>query len=217
MCADTGSCVEIACIGVTCPANERCAGGTCVGACDGIVCPHNQQCIAGRCADLCDILVCGTGEVCVDGACVAQCPCNPCPAGQTCLADGSCESAGCDVRICDPGTYCEDGACLDACAGAVCPRGEQCELGECVPIPVVDAGVPPPPPPPIDAGGGGGGEDAGVPLEDAGFDAGRARRVPRAGSSDCGCDVPRAQGGTAAWLAALALLGVVVRRRRGSR
>jgi len=217
MCADTGSCVEIACVGVSCPANERCAGGACVGACDGIVCPHNQQCIAGRCADLCDILVCGSGEVCVDGSCVPQCPCAPCPAGQTCLADGSCESAGCDVRICDPGTYCEDGACLDACASAVCPRGEQCELGECVPIPAVDAGVPPPPPPPVDAGGGAGGEDAGAPLPDAGVDAGRGRRVPRATSSSCGCDVPRAQGGTAAWLAALALLGIVVRRRRGSR
>lgn len=214
-CAASGACVETACIDVACPANERCAGGACVGACAGIVCPHSQQCIAGRCADLCDILTCGSGEICIDGACVPQCPCRACPAGDTCLADGSCESPGCDIRICDPGTYCEAGACLDSCAGAVCPNGQTCILGECSAIPEVDAGVPMPIdlglPMDVDLGGT-------PPVDDLGItvDAGR-RGAPRAASSACGCTVP-GEGSTPTWMFwSLGLFGVVVARRRSRR
>ncbi|UJR78694.1 nidogen-like domain-containing protein [Sandaracinus amylolyticus] len=205
-CNEAGVCVETACIGVTCPASERCEGGVCVGACAGITCPHGQQCVAGRCTDLCDVITCAEGEICVDGECRAQCPCAPCGEGETCLADGSCESAGCDVVICDPGFYCEAGACLDGCAGAVCPEGQWCSQGDCIDGsgPGTDA----------DAGGGGGGDTDGGGVDglDGGGGGGRMRGRPDQG---CGCRVaPRAP---ASWLWLMAPLALVALRRRARR
>lgn len=213
MCNASGICVETACVDVTCPAGQRCDGGSCVGACAGIRCPHSQQCVAGRCVDLCDVLTCASGEVCVDGACVPTCPCRSCGADEICGADGSCTPVGCDIVICDPGFYCEAGTCLDACDGAVCPEGQRCAAGECVdgPPPLPDAGVPPVADggvqPPFDAGdstpvdGGGAG----------GFDAGRGR--PGSSSPGCGCHV-NDPSDAPAWLLLLAPLALLVRRRR---
>lgn len=204
-CTAEGTCVETACMGVTCPPGQRCDGGSCVGACDDVRCPHGQQCLAGRCADLCAILDCGEGEICVDGACVPTCPCRACGADETCGADGSCTPIGCDIVTCDPGFYCSRGECLDACAGAVCPSGQQCVRGECV-----DRSVTTP-------DGGVAGRDAGTLQGDDGGlipigpDGGRPGPVARSG---CGCRTATS-GGSGYGLLMLALLALVfVRRRR---
>lgn len=213
-CTEGGICIETACVGVTCPANERCVGGECVGSCAGVTCPHDQQCVAGRCIELCDVITCGPGEVCQDGACRAQCPCNPCGEGETCLADGSCESAGCDIVICDPGFYCEAGACLDACVGAVCPQGQVCRMGECVDGtgPGSGDGDAGPFEPGADAGGSDG-FDGGGPAGEP--DGGGRRRAPPP-EQGCGCRVaPRTHAGLWAW--ALAPLALFVARRRRRR
>jgi hypothetical protein len=220
-CTTDGFCVETACIGVTCGADERCSGGSCVGACSGIVCPHGQQCFAGRCADLCEILVCSEGEVCVDGMCVSECPCRPCAADETCGADGICTAVACDVTVCDPGFYCSGGTCFDGCEGAVCPDRQHCETGLCVDDPLApDAG------PPVfdDAqvlfpdGGVGPAEDGGGTGGDSGgnaFDAG-PRRNRTAGA--CACRVGDLHQPLPSWgWAALAAVGLVIARRRGRR
>jgi MYXO-CTERM domain-containing protein len=201
-CTETGSCVETACIGVTCPIGQRCLGGTCVDACGGVTCPHGQQCVFGTCTNLCDLIECGEGQICEDGACVPTCPCHTCPDTHSCGADGRCNPIGCDLTVCDPGFYCELGACLDACAGAVCPEGQHCTVGTCVDdsIPTVDAGVPPGTDagPRGDGGGGGGGGGGGR------------------GAGGCGCTVE--SGPAPGWAAFLVLgLGAVAAARRRRR
>ncbi len=212
VCAEGGTCVDAACIGVTCPANQRCRGGSCVDACDGVTCPHAEQCIAGRCITLCDVITCGEGEVCQDGVCQPDCTCHPCPAGSTCLADGSCSVPGCDLVHCGPGEYCEGGSCYDACAGATCPEGQRCELGHCIDGPATpDAGIPTD----VDAGTIPEGIDAAITLIDASHgepDAGRSRR--RGGGSDCGCRVASSRAPAPAWLLGLGALAFALWRRR---
>ncbi|MDQ3031807.1 MAG: MYXO-CTERM sorting domain-containing protein [Myxococcota bacterium] len=180
------TCVETSCIGVECPADERCEGGTCRGACEGIVCPHGQACISGSCTDPCAAVTCDAAQTCRDGICIPTCPCLPCGGSEACGADGTCTPRGCDIVICEEGDYCEDGICHDGCEGVVCPTGQRCELAECVSTPL-----------PVDAGPAD--QDAGVEETDAGMDgtmdagatpevdAGRGPPpVPRDG---CGCRV----------------------------
>jgi MYXO-CTERM domain-containing protein len=210
-CTSSRTCIETACESVTCPMDQRCSGGVCIGACDGIVCPHGQQCIAGRCTNLCDVLTCGADQVCVDGTCLSTCPCRSCDADEICGADGSCTPMGCDIVTCPPGQYCDGGTCHDSCAGAVCPEGQHCELGDCIDDPPVpDAGVPErgdagTVPPGTDGGTGGGNGDAG-------------RRVPTS-RGGCACRVE--PHGAAPWgsgaLAIVAIFALGVRRRRSSR
>jgi MYXO-CTERM domain-containing protein len=213
-CDTGGVCVDAACVGMECPAGERCEAGACIGACEGIVCPFGQACLSGRCADPCESVTCEAAQVCRDGICIPNCPCLPCGPGESCGADGTCRPNGCDIVRCDPGYYCLDGACYDGCEGVSCPTGQRCELQACVDIPPVvvpdagpmevDASVPPP-------------EDAG-PME---MDAGPERRdagliPPPPGDGGCGCRVaPR--GGLPPWgWAVLAAVGIaIVRRRRG--
>jgi hypothetical protein len=211
-CTEAGACVETACVGISCPAGERCSGGACVGACDGISCPHGQQCVGGRCTDLCDVLVCGDGEVCVDGACVAQCPCRACGDDEICLDDGSCEPVGCDIVICDPGLYCEAGECLDACAGAVCPDGQHCAVGECVegPAPAPDGGI-------TLAGEDGGGEvgvDGGGAIDAGTTDTSRGSGHRRTG---CTCSTPGGDHPSGPGWTALGALAVAIVARRAAR
>jgi len=217
-CNGDGICVETACLDVTCPAGERCSGGTCVGACDGVSCPVGRQCVAGQCIDLCNVLTCEMGEVCVDGACVPQCPCRACGADEICGADGSCTPVGCDITICDPGFYCREGTCYDACEGAVCPAGQICTAGECVDgtAPTPDAGVSPG----TDAGSVTPGTDAGTvaPGTDAGgmmggMDAG-GRTPPGSSSPGCACRVEPGQGLPAYGLLLAPLALFFWRRRR---
>ncbi len=194
-CTEDGACIDSACIGVTCPALERCREGTCYPACEGVVCPHNQQCVAGRCTDLCDVLTCGAEEVCVDGACVPQCPCRSCGTDEICGADGACTPIGCDIVLCDEGFYCADGVCHDSCDGATCPDGQHCELGACVegdPV-EVDAGVGP-------------GSDGGVlPGADGGVVPGADGGLFVRRTSGCSCDAPGTST-TPSWMMSLALL-----------
>jgi MYXO-CTERM domain-containing protein len=213
-CDERGACVETACVGVDCPANQRCVGGVCTDACSGIVCPFGRVCEAGRCVDPCSAVTCESGQICVEGICRPTCPCLPCGAGESCNFDGTCTPRGCDIVLCDPGFHCLDGLCLDSCDGVVCPTGQRCEVGECVDIP-----PPPPPdagPPPTDAGPPPP-QDSGTQMPDAGtmmVDGGRPPPPPPAGG--CGCRVESRGAGlpAAGWLA-LALLGLfVVRRRR---
>jgi len=209
-----GVCVETACQGVTCAADQRCVGGTCVDACDGIVCPHGQSCISGSCVDPCRAVTCDADRICRDGLCVLRCPCSPCPVGDTCLADGTCLARGCDIVLCPDGDYCQDATCHDSCEGVVCPRGQTCEVGECRLPSQRDAGVPPTPDSGVDAG-----MDAGMitipDAGDAGMDA--AHGPPPVAANNCGCHV----GGTSErpWSAALVALGIaiIVARRRSRR
>ena len=150
-CVDrTGVCVETACLDVTCPVGQRCAGGACVGVCDGVTCPHAQICRAGRCADPCAGVTCDAMEVCnpASGLCVPGCQCTPCAAGQSCQPDGYCVTDDCAGVTCPTGSYCRGGSCRDACETGpdtrLCPSGESCRMGECVAdvARVADAGAP---------------------------------------------------------------------------
>jgi MYXO-CTERM domain-containing protein len=148
-CTAAGICVETACMGVNCPAGQRCAGGTCVEPCSGVTCPVGQICRAGRCADPCAGVTCNPMEVCnpASGLCVPGCQCTPCPAGQSCQPDGYCTTDDCVGVTCPTGMYCRGGLCRDRCETGpdtrLCPSGETCRLGECVSAAVTtpDAGT----------------------------------------------------------------------------
>ncbi|AUX46420.1 hypothetical protein SOCE26_079260 [Sorangium cellulosum] len=47
----SGLCKEAACLGVDCPAGQRCDMGACVDTCAGAVCPGGQRCVAGACVE----------------------------------------------------------------------------------------------------------------------------------------------------------------------
>jgi hypothetical protein len=165
-------CVDRACIGITCGAEEVCRGGSCVGACTGIVCPlttnGRPECRLGRCADPCVAAGCeASGLVCEKGSCVRSCDCRACPEGTTCNnATGQCTDAACAMMNCPAGQICFEGACQDPCAGAVCPGGAACNAGECGP--------------PGTSGTGGGGNNGGT----GGVLAGTGGTiVPQGGSS----------------------------------
>lgn len=214
-CNADGLCEEPACVDVTCPDGQRCVGGTCVGACEGVVCPAGLACRGGRCVDACAGITCDECTVCEDGSCITRCDLGgACAADEACTAEGRCVPAACDGVSCPAGQFCEDGACVDACRDAVCPAGQMCRDGECVQVERPDAGLPAPrdaggPPPPPDAAIYAPPMDGGA--VDGGVDAGRAPSSP---DPTCGC---RLAGGpdrpTPAWLL-LALLGLVVVRRR---
>jgi MYXO-CTERM domain-containing protein len=210
-CSSDGVCVDSACVDVTCPSGQRCAGGVCVDGCDGITCPHARTCVAGRCVDVCSVITCGDGYVCQDGECRGECPCVPCGEGETCLADGSCSDPTCDLVTCDAGEYCEGGTCYDSCAGAMCPPGQRCEVGECVdgppPMPMPDGGVGPGP----DTGVPPMGDGAVIPGPDGGTGSPRGR-------SGCACETAVGASAPTSTSWAFGLLGLLgllaVRRRR---
>ncbi len=207
---ESGSCVEAACVDVTCESGQRCVGGSCVDACDGIVCPHGNVCISGACVDPCAAITCEASQFCREGLCVNRCPCSPCPSGETCNADGTCTPRGCDIVACGEGRYCEDGTCHDSCEGVVCPSGQVCQVGACV-FPTVampdagpigtDAQVVEPDAGPTEEG------DAGVAM-DAG---GEVNPPPRDG---CGCRVGQRDGVPPWAFGVMGVIGLVVARRR---
>ena len=48
-CTLRGTCVDTACLSVTCGAGQRCRAGACVDACDGVTCASGEICRAGAC------------------------------------------------------------------------------------------------------------------------------------------------------------------------
>ncbi len=215
-CTSAGICEETACIGVTCPAGQRCEAGVCVAGCDGVTCPLGQTCIAGRCVDGCATIMCDPEcEACDGGSCVARCTDTSCAAGQTCNADGVCRATACGAG-CPAGEVCGPTGCIDACSGVTCPAGEICDAGMCVmapPPPAPDAGMPP-----VLDDTGVMGPDAYIVdfLNDGGVDASTGRAPRRTG---CGCAVPSRDAGPSvlAWLVIAGLATLVARRRRDTK
>jgi MYXO-CTERM domain-containing protein len=217
-------CTDPQCVGVTCTSDQICRAGTCETACNGVVCPHSQTCLNNVCLDLCAGVTCPTGETCSDGVCFAGC--TAC-GGITCAAPLSCDttSGGCAdtscTTPCAAGTYCSSGSCVDNCTGASCPGGAACTKGQCAAAGSASG----------DAGGGvvlpdsgtSGGTDAstGSGGADGGMkgrtDSGAGGSFPQT-SGGCGCSAPGSSTESAdyagALLGALALAGVVTRRRR---
>jgi MYXO-CTERM domain-containing protein len=229
-CTEAGICVENTCMGVTCPENQRCVSGNCVGVCDGVTCPVGQVCRAGRCANPCEGVTCNPMEVCdrnpgpTAGLCVPGCQCTPCPMGQSCQPDGYCVPDDCAGVTCPTGEYCRGGMCRDACETGpdtrLCPSGEVCTMGDCIPqamTPRPDAGV-------NDGGSADGGRtDSGLPPVDVmvGVDAGTGGPdadepiVLPPSRRGCQCSAVGAPGDARfAGLALAAGLAVIARRRR---
>ncbi|MCA9607012.1 MAG: hypothetical protein KC619_15505 [Myxococcales bacterium] len=202
-CSPDGICVDEACVGVTCPAGQRCRLGACVGACDGVVCPGDRTCVSGQCVDTCAGTTCDDCTVCQGGACVARCAPGSCPTGRECADDGRCVDTGCAALTCGAGEVCRGGACVDACSGAVCPTGESCSVGDCYPT-----GMGPPPP---SDGGTTPDMDGSVPP---GTDGGGSS--PPGATPGCAC---RAQTATPSSYGALLLVAglALLRRRRSAR
>ncbi len=208
----SGACIDSACVGVTCPAGQRCEGGTCVGACDGVTCPFGEACRNGKCIDLCGGLTCDSCTTCEGGTCVSRCEFSPCPAGKSCQPDGHCIDTGCVGTTCATGTHCVGGTCVDSCTGAVCPTDEMCEAGECVPVPPAPDAGPRPDATPASEDAAPGTPDGGT---SGGPDAGNTLLKP-----GCGCHAGGAAGHAplgASLLIGLGVLVMGVRRRRSRR
>lgn len=207
----TDLCVKSDCLGITCPAGERCVAGACQGGCTNVVCAAGKECVAGTCVDLCQGQVCPEGFICQKGACIADCRCLPCAAGYECGADGKCFDSACVGVTCDPGLKCVAGACVDPCATCLAPNVCTAD-GDCLPPGSGSGGTP---------GVGGSIEGTGgglvVPTGGIGNGTGSTGVAPKAPSSDAGCACRTSEtGSSAAALGALALLGLVFARRRRS-
>jgi MYXO-CTERM domain-containing protein len=48
-CGLDGRCSDPRCVGIECPAGEKCAAGACVDACAGVMCPGGADCVNGAC------------------------------------------------------------------------------------------------------------------------------------------------------------------------
>jgi MYXO-CTERM domain-containing protein len=218
-CQTSGVCIQTDCIGVTCPAGERCSNGQCVDACSGVTCPLGEVCRLGTCVNPCLGLNCGEGQVCADGTCVPTCQCMPCASGQTCEMSGLCVPTACATVTCPTGQSCEAdaGTCIDDCTGAVCPVNQICQAGMCIPhITPYDAGMGltapdgGSSPPPADAGT----EDA-TTSDASAMDGGGTPFGAGKQSPGCGCRTA----GSGQWSAGaigamLGMIAIVLRRRR---
>lgn len=198
VCDATNRCVDELCVGVTCPADERCVLGECIGGCDGVFCPTPLTCRNGQCVDLCSGADCDECTTCVDGVCQIRCSPGTCPSGQECNPDGRCVDEGCAALTCPAGETCVAGACTDACFGAICPAGQVCTTGVCH-----DEGTEPPRP------DGSVPQDGSTDVDAAGVDAGTG---PGRSDGGCGCRTVGANPGSLAIPLLLLFLGS--RRRR---
>ena len=134
----TGLCVDL-CAGVVCNAPAICMQGACLD-CETLGCDAGQVCYMSACRrDKCAGVKCGAGAYCNDGSCVGLCPPGKCGSGQTCL-NGMCSADKCASIACSADQYCDsaDGQCkVDACQAMQCTAGERCvsTTGQCAPDP----------------------------------------------------------------------------------
>jgi MYXO-CTERM domain-containing protein len=105
---NTDLCVDPACVGVMCPANETCdpLTGTCQPFChSGVMCPAGQKCVAPD----------GCVPLCVDVTCDPGFSCNP--------DSGDCEDVSCQDVECFAPLVCVNGECVDMGNGGGGPGG----------------------------------------------------------------------------------------------
>ena len=142
-CAPNETCVndmcQDPCAGVTCAAAEQCRFGTCVD-CNVLGCPGSQVCSNSMCIDdPCANVDC-TGQCdsalgcsCRGGACIANCSDSECPTGARCGPDGACVADACAGVRCPDNQVCTDGVCgTDPCIVVTCPAGHVCDGGACI-------------------------------------------------------------------------------------
>lgn len=186
------------CASVTCKTGEVCTNGTCAPhPCTAVTCPKGEYCRNGTCAKLCSCPVCPLGESCIDGSCQPD-PCGGvrCPTGEACdSATGQCTADPCLGKTCGKGQICVNGSCIqDPCLLSVCGANEVCSNGQCY----EPACAPTPPVQPSET----------TVTEGIASDAGPQTDAP----ANVGCSsIPFS---SFFWLAALALLGLPMRRKR---
>ncbi len=224
-CDENSFCVEDPCYGVSCPIDtagnvQSCVEGVCEPTCNTTTCPaglvcrgsdaacvpdrceylpkcaDNEVCIDGSCeVNPCSGVTCTADQFCRAGTCVASCEGVKCPIEEVCR-DGACVPTGCastcDPQVCNP----ETGLCQDsACDVVHCPNTEVCEplSGDCVPDPCQGVTCP---------------ADQQCHMGQCGTPRSQGLHVTVGGG---GCDAGTGDGSV---LIALALVGLVWRRRR---
>ncbi len=133
------SCVMDTCeyIPSKCSADQLCVDGVCTSnPCLGVTCPGDQFCRGGACVGSCQDVQCATSQVCVDGACVTSGCSVTCPTEQLCNPmTHECQASLCeDGVLCPPTQTCDPltGGCVpDPCQGVSCPNGQFCSRGQC--------------------------------------------------------------------------------------
>lgn len=211
---DTAShlCVDPPCVGVSCAADQVCAGGTCEAPCAGVVCPDGQTCLGNACVNLCKNVTCSAGQACKDGVCFDGCTkCDGlvCASPLSCnMSSGLCTNPSCP-NGCPTGEVCNSGACVDGCTGVVCPTGQTCTGGQCVAMGAASAD------------GGltlASGNDGGATAKSSGNGGGGGDgdTFGDKAKSGCACDSANSDAnlGTGALAGLLALSAFVGRRRR---
>ena len=154
-----------------CQANQNCINGTCItNLCQGVTCPGDQYCVAGQCVGSCADVDCPAGQRCELGVCKDEGCDPPCPFGQYCQEESAgCIPDPCGFVVCPQGQWCnpyKNGVCEDdPCEifDVQCADGEVCKGGTCLVPRNPDAG----PEQHVTTGGGGGcstGGDAGGSL-----------------------------------------------------
>jgi hypothetical protein len=134
LCDEKGKCYD-PCAGITCPAGATCRNGQCQD-CYSRGCPTGQICHNRQCqADPCLGVVCNPGQYCANGTCVPSCTTVTCPKGQSCQT-GQCATDLCAGKSCTEGSFCNPstGACQNrVCPGIPCPAGTVCveTSGQC--------------------------------------------------------------------------------------
>ncbi len=191
---ETGECVANDCSAFPerCTAMQNCVAGVCVdNPCQGVTCEAGQYCSSGTCIESCATVDCPDGQRCRLGMCEAD-PCGaPCPFGQACNeAAGVCVTDACGPVVCQVGEACvpSTGECIpDPCVGTMCPGEGQV----CVLGTCYDPGMFQP-------------------------DAGTPQIVTTGGGGGSGCNTSSGNAGSGSLLA-LALVGLLRRRKRGGR
>lgn len=206
-CTGTEVCVNSQCVGCTpnCTGKE-CGDDGCNGTC-GPDCPVGQSCQAGQCQDCapsCD------GKECGDDGCNGTCP-PGCEASETCTSAGTCECVpDCVGKQC--GSDGCNGSCGTCSAGLTCNADGVCGLGDAGTdaAPATDAASDSSEDGPAADGPGASEAAAGDALAQDGNSTADDSADEDGG---CGCAAPGG-GRQGSWLALLAVVALLVRRRR---